>query len=312
MSGSTGGGVSYDAVARQLAAENFLRQMVDNGWSISKMVDGFADQFSDEMGMNTGACSGHVYSAGKYSVNSALVNVASASTDASNAPSGTPISRLYDEDMSTGFAVDGINHYLNGIYLQQSFAADKEIVEMFLDQTTSYGNQYVSAFDVAYSDNGTDWTQFTPNVTGGTDKTISWSSVGAHKHWRLIPTGNTSPAEANWYMAEWRVFEANNPALVLQGVAQDATESPSTARLVLLHSVALDGVVKISRDNGVTFASASTVEAQGSAWFPNEGELNISTCDIPFTGVAGTQIVWRFEGTAGVSNEIYGVWVQWQ
>lgn len=73
-SGGSGGasGATADELARIDSLEknlgvNFLRDSIAEGWSIFEMVDGFADVYTDETGVNTGASTNQVYNtAGDY------------------------------------------------------------------------------------------------------------------------------------------------------------------------------------------------------------------------------------------------------
>lgn len=158
-SGGGGGasGASDDELLRLENAEknlgvNFLKDSISEGFAIHDMVDGFADVYTDETGVNTGASTDQVYDSsndfygGGGSANFTLIG---ATQTANSAPTNARMVVLYEAvdsstlntDCTIEISIDGGSTYSTAFTLvkEADYDANVEILttdDLALDSTS--------------------------------------------------------------------------------------------------------------------------------------------------------------------------------
>lgn len=321
-------------------AVNTLRDQIDTGWSVLKMVDGIADEFEDETGVatKTGAtydASGDYY----HNPSSAAVYGSDVTSSACAISSGTmagySASSVFDNNTAsnpdwqsshTGSQVAG------NAWIGQDFGAGvTRHIRRVTIQTYYSGNPSnllgcIRAFAVEYSDDGTNWTAVSTHAAAQTNSKQSFDvpASGPHRYWRLRATDNAYDYGAGygntwgWGLNEAEMIEISSPGgssdVTLVSTATAAQAQPDEARLVILHqsvgvvTLNTDLIVEASRDGGTSWTAAALTR---------EGAFDTTT-DV-LTGLvslagqpAGSSMKWRLRTLNNKEQRIHGVWMQWR
>jgi hypothetical protein len=296
-------------------AVNTLRDQVDTGWSILKMVDGIADEFEDETGIGTNV-SGIYDSTGDYYhnfSNTYATDATSGQTITSNAPSHSNLYNLIDDSTGTTCGSGAIPI---GTYIQIQFSAAKHIRRITM-QAGASGYAWQGG-KLQWSDNGSTWTDvgnFAP-VNDANKQTFDFAPSGAHIYWRITSTNYPHGGSGyGMHLAEIEMIEMSAPAsITLVSQAFTATTTPVEARLVLLHqpvdstTLGTDCTIEVSRNGGTTW-TAGTLSNDGAF----DGSTNILSATIDLTAQpTGTAMKWRFKTFNAKNQRLHGVWLQWR
>ena len=100
---------------------------------------------------------------------------------------------------------------VNGVaWFGQDFKEPIDIRKITLEHDAASSS--VTSVKVQYSDNGTSWTDVGTYAvaTGKTLNTIEFTSVGAHRYWRLLANSNSAGANDRWQVMRMRMFAPAN------------------------------------------------------------------------------------------------------
>lgn len=212
---------------------------------------------------------------------------------------GTVKTAAFDGNTGTLWATSQTSAHSGVSWLGQDLGSgnDKNIVRVTLKQDSS-GVAQMTSVKIDYSDNGSSWaTVGTYAVLGDTTtNVIDFTSVGAHRYWRVLANSNLSD---RWRITELTMLEpgtTNN--LTVRSNPFTAAAVPSTATLVLqikpTDSITIntDVVGRVSRNGGTTYATATLVYestlANGTLLYVAEGvDLTAQS--------SGTDMVWQVQ-----------------
>lgn len=329
-----GGGMAQSVTDRLSFLElnlalNTLRDQIDAGWSVLKMVDGVADEFADETGVDVTASVDESYnSAGKYYANTlAAVNLIPVMT-AATSPSGVASA---SSDFGGGYAAwkafdaDPGSWWVAGsaspAWLAYEFPAPSVVAEYIIHSRND--NTANNPTDWTFEGwDGAAWvvldTQTGQSFTVGQAKSFVFANATSYIKYRLnISAGPASGNPAVGRLEMLPAASVSAMSLVSETVdaeAFTAGDPPVEARLILLHEpldpTALDTdlIVDGSRDDGVTWTSGSlTLEGRFDV------TTNILACTIDLSAQpAGTAMRWRIRTLNAKSQRLHGVWMQWR
>lgn len=299
-------------------AINTLRDQIDTGWSVLKMVDGVADEFEDTTGIGSSdgtydATGDYIHNPGGYGS-----NVLTGGTATGNDEGGGAASNAFDGNTGTIWS-PSLNYAATWVRYQLGSA--KTLTKyQFAMSTNSTVQARLQSVTLEGSNNGSSWTALdTWSNAGGWGIALGWNTRSftnstAYLYYRW--TFNHSP---DYYVpiAEMQGFETVSPAnitVVSTATTAEAGTTGTEARIVLLHqpvsSVTLntDVTVEVSRDNGTTWTTGTLA---------NEGAFDATTnvlTAVPAISAqpAGTSMKWRYKTLNNKEQRLHGVWLQWR
>lgn len=299
-----------------------LRQQIDAGWTVLKMVDGIADEFEDETGVDTATSTNETYdSTGDYYSNPETytglsANIATLAMAISSGPNvdGTgPLSGAFDGNTSTLWRSNGTTNS----WIGQDFTTAKNIRRAYFNQGFSGNSGHgSSSVDLQSSDDAATWTTRYAGTGLGINETwctLDSTYTGSHRYWRILAPSVPS----NWRVQELQMMEGQysasaNLTLVSQSFTADSV--PTEARIVALHqaidatTLNTDCTVEISRDGGTTWTTGTLVN-EGA--FDATTNIFSATVDIS-AQPSGTSMKWRFKTLNNKEQRLHGVWMQWR
>lgn len=297
-----------------------LRQQIDTGWSVLKMVDGVADEFEDESGIFLNwsadqATGGTVFANGSFTT-------------------FTP-DKAFDDNVSTFWASSlAVSQSAGAGYIGYQLPSAKAIRRLVV----THGNSPAS-IKVQYSDNGSSWTDVTTYAaTSASNMAIDLPDVGSHLYWRLLSNSNTpmagSDGASSWGMHEiemltltgsggssGQTYDAvndyyHNPDkanMTLISQSFSAMAQPSKARALLIHqavdavAINTDCTLEISRNNGTDWVAATLVN-EGA--FDNAASILSAMIDLS-AQPSGSALRWRFKTLNSKEQRLHGIYLQW-
>jgi hypothetical protein len=311
-----------------------LRQVVDAGWSVLKMIDGIADEFTDATGIGSLGGALHDYS-GKY-----LHNPGSATVGIGI---GTPIGNMTQGGGLTaafnGIASQAMNAgaYTNGSqtpserrygYIGKDWGAgvSKTITGFTITGSSDHGfkeNSNPTVICTLMGSNTND--PLTATVIGGADGVTDSAGLVISKlsglpstpsyryHWVRIDTAADGGENVN--CAELTFEETTGSIdITVVSAAFIAEVQPSEARLVVRHqavdamTVNTDFLADVSRDGGVTWSTAA-LALDG----PADVSSNVYSGVVSLSGQpAGVSMKYRLRTANAKSQRMHGVWLQWR
>lgn len=309
-----------------------LRQVIDAGWSVTNYIDGFADEFNDETGIDGAASSNQIYdAAGDYYHNTVAVSDQTSGQTFTASSSAQAVSRAFDDNSGTCWTSNADDT----AWVQVQFAAAKDIRELRISSgSDGFGGVSASnararhprGFTLKASNTGVfggeEVTLLTVAETGaywntGADETKTWnfSNGTAYTHYRITMTDKQDAfgATYEYLLAEVEMMEAGTPAnMVVASNAITAAANPSSSRLVVLHepvdavTLNTDFTAEMSDDGGTTWASG-TLSDEGVF----SGNTKILTASFDLSGTTGTAIKYRLTTANNKGQKVHGVWGQW-
>ena len=288
-----------------------LLRAIDTGATVYGLPDGFADQFTDETGVDTSASTGQVYdAAGDYYSNLTSPTVSASDNPTSNfasaslytfriripasalSTSGTTVAvklRAHSSDALNisaawiGHAAGSGNAWdFDGGQVQLTFSGSNTVA---IGGGTEATSDYVEfaldeTQDVIVSFQTSSNTRVRQN-TGAT----GWSShakASASEAGTTAPTGYSNEANTNYSVVE--VLVRSGSAMVLISEAFTADAAPASARAIVLidpqEAITLntDVIAEISRDDGANWSGGTLVQeaALGSLVVLGTGAIDVS------------------------------------
>ncbi|MBF0326552.1 MAG: hypothetical protein HQL42_15980 [Alphaproteobacteria bacterium] len=299
-------------------AVNTLRDQIDTGWSVLKMVDGVADEFEDTAGIGSNdgthdATGDYVHNPGSVTYGS---NVASGKTEIGSSEVTTNGNMRDGNPGTLGYCKPRDGTGWVGLDLGSAMAIRKMRIYQ--------GAGYCPTLGARYSDNGTSWTDIAGvSASGGAS---GWASdlilpaSGSHRYWAFKQQASVTGGDGVWwYIGEMEMFVGTvtapgNITVVSTATTAEAGTTDTEARIVLLHqpidavTLNTDVTVEVSRDNGTTW-SAGTLINQGAF----DATTNILSTTIDLSGQpSGTAMKWRFKTFNAKEQRLHGVWMQWR
>lgn len=312
-------------------ALNTLRDQIDTGWSMLQMVDGVADEFEDETGIDTAASTNETYnSSGDYYTNATsgttgTYSVASAGSGGRaltnesggfqfTAPATATISSV-TLDIGSGSGSFEARLYTNNAgspSAQVGSSSGTNVISGASAQTFTFASPPSMTSGTLY------WIVIVPVVGTPTivlDTCANQGGYGSGRHATI-----TSITDSGMGVGEdWRVkvTYASTPAdITLVSLTSDAEAgtTDNEARLVLLHqpvdSVTLntDCTIEASRDGGTTWTVGTLID-EGAF----DTTTNILTASVNLSAQpAGASMKWRFTTLNNKEQRLHGVWMQWR
>lgn len=289
------------------------------------MKGGVADAFDDETGVDTAASVNATYDAtndwytrtpGGYTADLTTTGQAISAGDysgnaASNAFDNNTATSNYWGSSQTGSAINGV------AYIGQNFGAGnaKKIRRLTLLQNVAAQNS-VSSVQVIYSDNGTSWTSAGTFAVAqnATPYTLDIPDVGSHQYWAIRANAGLSTGAATWAVNEVQMMEAvGGGEMTLRSVAYAAASVPTTGRVAIqlvetdAITINTDIIVRISRDGGTTWATASLSLSQSLIGPKIYEATGISLSSLG----SGTLMKWEVATANNKNVAISGVVLQW-
>lgn len=324
------GSASLDYLRVSLAL-NWVRDVIDEGATLINVMDGIADEFGDQSGIDTGASSGFHYDAASNTYSNSNITGAT----------GTPIG---DMTASGGLAAafDGTNSKSSATGCAEAFGINvgyvgkdwgsgnsREIIGVVLHGASDWGfiqssagltcefELYGSNSAPANSQDGTlldSWSISDPNgaVSTSRDENDITTGTAYRYHWVRVYDGR-GDLNQNMLVSQL-IFEEAPAAVDLRGEAQTAASAPSEARLVVLIENHGGGVYGTDIDLFASSDDGSTWDTPDAAGVIDEGEylsgIDIVSAVIPLTG-GGTDMRPRVTADAGTEIEIHAWYFDW-
>jgi hypothetical protein len=270
------------------------------------MAAGVADDFKDQTGYDTVNSVAVVYdSTGNLIGNTpagGVVNTGTAISSGDNA--GSPASNAFDSDTSETVWQAATN--TNGTWIGRDYGSSNAQTIVSASYRNHSGTDptfHASSVAAEYSDDGTNWTA-AATVTGQSTAanatvTLSWSSVGAHRYWRLKSLAGLT---GNWSLRNVSFTAAGTPAaLDLRSVNFTAQSQPTKASIFLLAKAATGTItantnltVNASRNGGtnytpLTLTSTGTLSSGYTVFEANNVDISAQP--------AGTSPKYRIQTT---------------
>ncbi|GAB4387213.1 discoidin domain-containing protein [Albidovulum sp.] len=315
------------AFLEQNLALNTLRDQIAFGWSVLQMVDGVADEFQDQTGIDAGGSTGQSYdAAGDFYSNFGGYADATPVMTSNTAPSGEVIVTngyggpgdgyvLFDKDAGTAKSFNGAS-----FEIRYDFPSATTLRKYAVTGAgAGYTDRSPKNWTFEGSNDGVDWTVLDTRIdqtgwAGSETRDYIPASYGSYLKYRLKVTANNG----NGSYSELRevAFYERNPALNMDlvSVAQAADAVPLEARAILLHEPVeaavpnADCSLSVSRDDGVTWTPASLL---GEGAF--DAATNVLSAIVDLTAQPnGTAMRWKFQTFNSKEQRLHGVWLQWR
>lgn len=297
--------------------------VIDQGWSVFRMVGGVADEFADEVGVDAAASSNETYAAGNYyttETSPVLVPhgegavVGNMTSYAGNAAAFDAVTSQTVTSCAGRFGAP-VNASVG-----KQWAGPKTIHSFRVyspsDGTIGSGGTGDVTYKLFGSNSGFDVSGV--ELASGTqadgagsvyDQSSGITIAPYDYHWVTVSRSGAS----EFRIAEVQFFEQTAPVnmtLVSEGSEAQADE----ARLVLLHqpidatTLDTDLIAEASRDDGGTWSAGSLVH-EGAF----DATTNILACTIDLSAQpASTAMRWRVRTLNTKSQRLHGVWMQWR
>lgn len=312
---------------------NSLLSLISGGLSRHLLIDGMADAFTDQTGVDVAGSTNVSYAAaGRYYTNRAVpttnygntggqgnrtasitvtANFSFDSGALSNLVDGTTSGSQNDEPGTGSTAVAGAR-----IIVDFGSGNLKYIDELSIDRSSGAGNSGMWRVEVGASSSGP-WTTVSPAdfAMNGTTVTVPGLTPDAagHRYYSLLGvSGNWS----NSFMNELR-FKINAGGAIADTVLKSngytAAATPSSAALVVLHQPVVavtlntDLILSASRDGGTTWTAATLVN-RGAF----DSTYNILTANVDLSSQpAGTSVKWKAETVNAKEQRLKGISERW-
>jgi hypothetical protein len=292
--GSSLTGITAGATADELArikwlednlALNTIRDIVDAGWTIQEMVDGFSDAFTDETGVDAADSTNEAYNAAGDYYGPLLPTTSYANSGGTGnrtgditvtdhfvtatVAAGQDVTKLVEGTLA---AASGTNSFsftnttiTAGDHIKFDFGSSQYIDEIkyYRQTTTDYGTWAVEG-----SDDDSAWTAYGSFTWNQATQTVTLSGVpsGGHRYWRWVCTTPANTYNGWHYEIEFKIADGASTDYTLVSEVQTADAQPDTARGVLVvqpvDSITLntDLICEITRDNGTTWTAGTLAE----------------------------------------------------
>ncbi|MBC7952859.1 MAG: hypothetical protein H7Z12_13710, partial [Rhodospirillaceae bacterium] len=296
-----------------------LRDQIDTGWSVLKMVDGIADEFEDETGIDTAGSTGKSYDAtGDFYCNIplavSLVPLLTSNTSSGSLSANSEYSSVYaawkaaDANAGTWWHSTGTGVSYWDYTLTASAAVNGYSI------TPSDAKSYSWKFEAW---NGASWvtldTRSSVTFSAGVTQTFSFVNATSYGRYRVYFTAVGGDGYTRIIAFEF-LYMGTAADMVLTSQTYAAAAQPDVARLVLLHqpmaSVTLntDAIVEVSRNGGTNWTAASLSD-QGA--FDTVTRVLAATADLS-AQPAGAAMKWRLRTLNNKEQRLHGVWLQWR
>jgi hypothetical protein len=308
-------------------AINTLRDIIDGGWTILNMADGFSDAFTDETGVDTATSINEDYDgAGNYYHNPTLSLIASA-TPIGTLTSNGGLAAAFDGTTTQAVSASARGPGgTSGGYIGQNWGTNRTITGFRLTGTSDHGFIDTGAGNVTCHLYGsTDNFSGSNVLLGSTTATADANGLVIEKftgittttayQYHRIHISHTNGTEGT-AVAEVEFYEGGAAAdMALVSIAATAIAAPTAARAIIIlqpvDAITLntDVIVSISRDNGATY-TAGTLTLEASY----DGTSNIyATDEIDLTAQpSGTDVRIKLETANNKEVRLHGWASQWR
>ncbi len=312
-------------------AVTVLRDQIDTGWSLLKMVDGVADEFEDETGIHTK--SGATYDAvGDYYSNPPTAAVSPyagatvvAGTFAAGGSNYAPTLPAYSYDGSTSTNWTLCNGSAASVTFGWLFVPGTSLAKIEVGGIVGYpvvnGTVMVST-DTTTGNDGT-WITVVTGWNPAAGQLVALSiPPGIYKGLKIVSgiTYISSPPAYYAGIFEIRVYGAvPAPNMILVSNTNPAgghtlAAPPIEARVALLHQPVVavtlntDLIVEVSRDGGTSW-TVGMLTCEGAF----DATTNVLAAVLDLSGQpAGVSIRWRVRTLNNKEQRLHGVWLQWR
>jgi hypothetical protein len=294
---------------------NFLKDAVGFGWSIFKLVDGVADNFSDYSGIlsypgGNWSSSYNGYFINPYGLGSSLFVGGTGSASASTG-TATP-DRAFDGNLSNYWYTDngGINAWLK-------YDCVTPKVVNYINIYAWQGVYAPYSFQFQGSNDNVNWTTlYTSAVlswsaTSTEAKTFSISNSTAYRWYRLYMT----PQTANYFgVNDFAGYFYQPSNMTLTSVVTTAQAVPDDVRVIALwqpsasYILNTDCTFEVSRNGGTSWTQAPLVY-EGE--YDSGGIKVISAYVSVASQPSGTAMQWRFKTLNNKEQKLHAVYLQW-
>jgi ribosome assembly protein YihI (activator of Der GTPase) len=286
--GSSLTGITTGASADELArikwlednlALNTIRDIVDAGWTIQEMVDGFVDEFNDETGVDTADSTNETYdAAGDYYHNPRTFGAESGGSAYDPDSEWSQEANAFDGTTSQAGAAsafivsaDTSEHILGYDLGAGNGKAVQDVTIYAPNNTGLFGSGSSFNYRLLGSNDGSTWAELAADTSAGnlsTSQTKTLTSTDQVTDYRYIAVGLQSNATSNINVAEleFSIQTSPPPNMTLVSEVETADAQPDTARAVLVvqpvDSVTIntDLICEITRDDSTTWTAGTLVE----------------------------------------------------
>lgn len=303
-----------------------LDTMVNNGWSIDQLAEGFADVFTDETGVATKT--NMTFSAGQYgNAGDVLIGAGEGAATLFEQdgayPSANAPADVFDGDAATYVAASDTAGGHGGwaaVAAGKQWASAKTLTKARARGETSLGlcnALTITNINVKLqgSNDGVAWTDLATLHNSASDPGVGWvevaGSYGPYLYHRIRNYSTWSGSGALSLIGDVEFYEAGGLAGLLESVSVAAAAQPDSGRVVALvdqpGALGVDTVISMSRDGGATF---TPMNLQSRGLYTGTTEVLIGTCDLS-AQPAGTNMRVRAELGAGAARVVRGWYPQW-
>ena len=302
-------------VETQIAVQN-LRSVINNNSAYIRAVDGIADEFADETGVDGTPSSNQTYDATSdfYSGSGISANLCTGGTPiVSRSVAGYYPASAFNGS-TTGLQWADVNHgggSATSDYIGYQFATAVNITRLRMVQSGTTSNGTGTAA-IEYSDNGSSWTEAKASSACSSDVTFNFSSVGAHVYWRIRSTDTS--IQYSWGVFEIEMFGAISLNMTLVSATFTAETAPTESSLVILHqpvdsvTINTDILGYISRDAGTTWTLGTLVDA--GSFDSTTNILTMNAVDISGQP-SGTSMKYKIVTANTKEQRLHGAWLAW-
>jgi hypothetical protein len=286
--------------------------------TIFGMVKGFMDEYEDESGIDLINSINQYYSSSNsfYSNGGISDDLTSGQTFFGSGDLINLANCFDDNSLTRNSATAGLT--INVTHIGVQFNVAKHIGQISLKVGNDNTGNQLTAADIQYSDNGSDWTtvaSITP-VNNDDVQTFDLPISGPHIYWRILATGYTYLGIGNGMSEneiEMKIFVPTNNMTLLSN-AQTAAFVPIESRIVIfeedIDTVTLNSDLKayISRDNGTTFSQV-TLEDEGN--YITGARILSGVVDLS-TQPSGSNMKYKVETLNLKKLNLHGTAVSWK
>lgn len=322
-----------DTVDNRLGAF-ILKVAINEGWTIFDMIDGRADEYEDQSGVDT-VTSTSIYNAtSDYYVGGVIVSASTPFNSGNeNTNATTPYVITASSEASGTFAgwkaydTSGTSVWSSGAaaaprWLKIDLGSGNGMTFNGYRFKGSTTDNDPTDWTIEGSNNDSDWdtlhTVTGANTSGIYTTVYTMDTTGEYRYYRIVTTlSQGTNAGAAIFDFDWRLAEITegNGNFLHQSQAFTASSEPSYSRLVILHepvdSVTINTDVKAyaSRDGGTTWTLATLTD---------DGDYDattqiLTTGDMDISGQpSGTSVLYKIETANTKEQRVHAAWTQWR
>lgn len=309
-------------VCEQNIALLSLRSQIDTGWSVLNMVDGIADKFQDQTGIDAGLSSNYRWddAENRFLISNEIYTdqfTGGTPFGDSSQTQTAPPSYAFDNNWLTYWMQNAsLSTNILGYYFPSGTTKIIKELQFWRSPQTNWLDVF-STFSVQASLDNTTWATLASNVSFGTwqkpqgltaRRNFGFSNNTAYRYYRVVFSGGQA------LLAELRGGSIAPSNMIVTSQAFSAIQAPVESRLVLLYQPAdtstlnTDCTLEVSRNNGTSWASAPLVY---EGMFDSSTQILSAVTSLESQS-SGTSLRYRIKTFNNKAQRFSGVWMQWR